>query len=248
MPSHDRCALTYISGYYFLSANTCMRAFIMSPWVSGLLVLVVLCEGWIQSTDAHGMERSWRNTQRSSNNSVSGLPSLDEVRGNGSMLLNITTLEGKNDLIFPSLNFTCNGTIKRVIFLAKQNIFSSPNYLDFGLWSPSTHSDILYQEKMFLSISNAVRFEDSGIAYVITPEEASFVEGDVFSIHQGATSLHYHLFFEEKKVYICRNYTTNNITCKMEKIGYPLVAIETGMYAYMELKQFFCNYNSLCRI
>ena len=207
----------------------------MSLLVSGLLVLVVLCEGWIQSVDAH---KSWRNTQRSSDNSVSGLSSLDEVRGNGSMLLNTTTLEGGNNLIFPSLNFTCNGTIEQLIFLVKQDEFNSLHSLDFGLWSPqSTHSDILYQEKMLLSLSNAVRFEKSGIAYKITPEGASFVEGDVFSIHQLNLRLRYHLFLAEKrKVQVCRDYTTNNM-CIMERIGYPLVAIETGMYAYMELKQ-----------
>ena len=201
----------------------------MSLLVSGLLVLVVLCEGWIQSVDAH---KSWRNTQHSSDNSVNGLSSLDEVRGNGSMLLNTTTLEGKNDLIFPSLNFTCNGTIEQLIFLVKQDEFNSSNYPDFGLWSPqSTHS---YQEKMLWSLSNAVRFGKSGIAYNITPEGASFVEGDVFGIHQLNTRLPYHLFLAEKrKVQVCRNYTM----CIMERIGYPLVAIETGMYAYMELKQ-----------
>ena len=206
----------------------------MSLLVSGLLVFVVLCEGWIQSVDAH---KSWRNTQRRSDNSVSGLSSLDEVRGNGSMLLNTTTLEGKNDLIFPSLNFTCNGTIEQLIFLVEQDNFNSTNYFMFGLWSPSTHNDT-YQRKMYLSVSNAVRFGDNGIAYEITPEEASFVEGDVFSIHQGGTSLYYHLFLEgKKKVQVC-SYTNN--MCKSKRIGYPLIAIETGMFMYVA-KACFCN-------
>ena len=86
----------------------------MSLLVTGLLVLVVLCESWIQSADAHDTESSWK-ALRSGDNSVNGLSSLDEVRGNGSMLLNVTTRNmRKNDLLFPSLNFTCNGTIERL--------------------------------------------------------------------------------------------------------------------------------------
>ena len=52
---------------------------------------------------------------------------------------------------------------------------------------------------MPLSTSEAVYFEDSRIAYEITPEEASFVEGDVFRIHQDAPRVHYELFLERKK-------------------------------------------------
>ena len=72
----------------------------MSLLVTGLLVLVVLCEGWIQSADAHDTESSWKALR----SSVNGLSSLDEVRGNGSMLLNITTRDmGKMICYFPAL-------------------------------------------------------------------------------------------------------------------------------------------------
>ena len=190
----------------------------MSAEVTVLLVLVVvLCQGWIEPADA----TSWR----SSNNSVSALSSLDEVRGNGSMLLNITARNvGKNDLLFPSLNFTCNGTIDRLVFLAEP---MKPSFnLNFGLWSPTHNNAILYHRKMLLSTSEAVHVEDSRIAYEIKPKEVSFVEGDVFGIHQDAPRVNYELFLERKKVQVC-NYTNN--MCKAGRIGYPLIAIETGM-------------------
>ena len=203
----------------------------MSLLVTGLLVLVVLCEGWIQSADAHDTESSWK-ALRSSDNSVNGLSSLDEVRGNGSMLLNVTTRNmSKNDLLFPSLNFTCNGTIERLVFLAKPK--NTSFYLSFG-WNSTHNNATLYHRQMPLSTSEAVHFEDSGIAYEITPEEASFVKGDVFRIHQDTPRVHYELFLERKKVQVC-NYTN---MCN-EIIGYPLIAIETGMYAYLCRKNVF---------
>lgn len=216
---------------FFWSANTCNSHFlreasVMSPLVTSLVVLVVVCGGWIQSVDAHAIERS-RRTLHSSSNSGSGLSSLDEVRGNGSMLLDITTLRGERDLIFPSLNFTCNGTIKRLIFLVEQSEVKF-NYFEFGLWSPT------HQRMRVLNISPANRLEGSGIAYKITPEKASFVEGDMFRIRQKFTSLRYHLFLDEKKkVQVC-----NNSTCKAERIGYPLVAVETGRVVYLFRKMF----------
>lgn len=207
----------------------------MSPLVTSLVVLVVLCGGWIQSVDAHAIERSWR-TLHSSSISGSGLSSLDEVRGNGSMLLDTTTLRGKRDLIFPSLNFTCNGTIKRLIFLVEQNEFKS-NYFEFGLWSPT------HQRNRVLNISTANRFERSGIAYAIKPKRGSFVEGDMFRIHQDGTSLRYHLFLDEKKkVQVCNN----NSMCEAERIGYPLVAVETGRVVYLFRKMFFIHVLLYC--
>lgn len=189
----------------------------MSLLVTVILVPVVLNEGWIQSVDAHGVERALR-----SSNSGNALSTLDEVRGNGSMLLAAALKNNieQGELLYSSLNFTCNGTIDRLIFLAEQSNLNSFNYLNFGLLHP-THNPL---RKMSFSASNATHFEDSRTAYEIMPEAAYFVEGDMFSIHQAGD--HYYIFFEKKKVKVCNSRGT---MCK-EKNGYPLVAIETSMF------------------
>ena len=54
-------------------------------------------------------------------NAGGGFPSLDEVRGNGSMLVKTSTPAaeaGTRTMLFPSMNFTCNGTITKLTFLA----------------------------------------------------------------------------------------------------------------------------------
>jgi hypothetical protein len=156
-----------------------------------------------------------------------GFPSLDEVRGNGSMLVNTTTHEDIGTVLFPSMNFSCGGRISKLTFLAVQGGVRTSD-LEIALVI-ATPQGAFRQENV--NASNASLIGDSGTGYELQ-YEVEFQAGDVLSVHQVPSS-HHHLLHQMNEVVETCTLTGDRLrsrdNCTFHRdIGRPLVAVETG--------------------
>ena len=174
-------------------------------------------------------------------NAGGGFPSLDEVRGNGSMLVKTSTLAeaGTRTLLFPSMNFTCNGIITKLTFLAVPRARDSRlvirSFFQIGrMYSEVDNTTYVgYPSNQGLNIDKAVHINGSVTGYELNYENGgiSFQAGEVFGLHQSTNSLYYLLHQIGERIETCsRNWKGNNFICTVGgDIDRPLVAVETGM-------------------
>ena len=158
-----------------------------------------------------------------------GFPSLDEVRGNGSMLVNTTTHEELSTVLFPGMNFTCDGRISKLTFLAVQGGIRTFD-LEFALRRPTPQGGVFTVD--IVNASNASLISGSGTGYEVK-YEAEFQAGDMLSVNQVPASRHHLLHQTNEVVKTCTltgrgwkkkvNFTSNR------DIGQPLVAVDTGI-------------------
>ena len=157
-----------------------------------------------------------------------GFPSLDEVRGNGSMLVNTTTHEDMGRVLFPSMNFSCNGTISKLTFLAVQGQVHTFD-LEIALGRPTPQGEVFTMDAV--NASNASLIGGSGTGYELK-YEVEFQAGDMLSVYQVFTSRH-HLLHQMNEVVETCTLTENRLRSRdnctiYSDIGRPLVAMETG--------------------
>ena len=174
-------------------------------------------------------------------NAGGGFPSLDEVRGNGSMLVKTSTPAaeaGTRTLLFPSMNFTCNGTITKLTFLAvpgRANRISSNFHLGRRVYSQvDNYTYLVDPHTEDLSIDGAVPIDESVTGYELNYEnEIPFQAGDVLGLEQSPHSLYYLLHQMGERIETCNmtwSVMWNNFICTVGgDIDRPLVTVETGM-------------------
>ena len=158
-----------------------------------------------------------------------GFPSLDEVRGNGSMLVNTTTHEDIGTVLFPSMNFSCNGRISKLTFLAVQGQVRTFD-LEIALGRPTPQGEVFTMD--IVSASNASLIGGSGTGYELK-YEVEFQAGDMLSVYQVSSSSRHHLLHQMNEVVETCTLTENRLrredNCTIHSdIGRPLVAVETG--------------------
>ena len=172
-------------------------------------------------------------------NAGGGFPSLDEVRGNGSMLVKTSTPAAEAEtrtLLFPSMNFTCNGTITKLTFLAvpgRANRISSNFHLG-RVYSQVDNTYLVDPHTEDLSIDGAVPIDGSVTGYELNYEnEIPFQAGDVLGLEQSPHSLYYLLHQMGERMETCDKTWSpiwNNFICTVGgDIDRPLVAVETSM-------------------
>ena len=167
-------------------------------------------------------------------NAGGGFPSLDEVRGNGSMLVKTSTLAeaGTRTMLFPSMNFTCNGTITKLTFLAANRI-SSFFHLGRVYSQVDNYTYLVDPHTEDLSIDGAVPIDGSVTGYELNYEsgEIPFQAGDVLGLQQ--SPLYYLLHQMGERMETCDKTWSpmrKNFICTVGgDIDRPLMAVETGM-------------------
>ena len=168
---------------------------------------------------------------------VSGFPSLKEVRGNGSLLVNTATHNEAYERIFPDMTFTCSGTVTKWTFIAlRGERRQGGSQLRLLRSSPEHHPHFTtyYQTARALVTSSASLVPGSVTGYELTGphHQLSFQAGDVLGMSQ-QHSLAAHLFMYQLgvRLEICKGMAngSNNYDCEEnEDIGRPLMAVRTG--------------------
>ena len=168
-------------------------------------------------------------------NAGGGFSSLDEVRGNGSMLVKTSTLAeaGTRTMLFPSMNFTCNGTITKLTFLAVPGANRIISNFHLGrVHSQVDNTYLVDPHTQDLSIDGAVPIDGSVTGYELNYEnEIPFQAGDVLGLEQ--SPLYYLLHQMGERMETCDKTWSpiwNTFICTVGgDIDRPLMAVETGM-------------------
>ena len=149
--------------------------------------------------------------------------SLDEVRGNGSLLVNASPDDEIIDkyVVFPSMQFNCSGNITKLRFLAFPDPDKNP-YVSFGLG--------YHHRATYWSGSDVNHIGGSGTGFELSyqPGEMIYHAGYIFAVNQSYTN-HKLLFYDmgEKRRRCISDIVNwqNGVT----SFGHqPLVSIETG--------------------
>ena len=165
--------------------------------------------------------------------STSGFPSLEEVRGNGSLLVNTTTHDEAYERAFPDMTFTCNGTVTKWTFIAlRGERRQGGSQLRLLRLSPSLQT--YYDTALALDTSSASLVPGSVTGYELTKpgHQLSFQAGDVLGMSQQHLLAAHHFMYQlGVRLDICKRLDggSSNYYCEETgDIGRPLVAVETG--------------------
>ena len=155
--------------------------------------------------------------------------SLVEIRGNGSLLVNVSPDDGNTGqfVLFPNMTFNCSGRITKVKFLALR----THRNLDFGVGQ--LQGDVnSYQVKHYIieqnvREGNTILFEQQFLSRVF-----QFEPGNVFALKQSDPLLMYNID-STIEVLICSKVHGHGkhqmYTCVTGHGYQPLVTIETGI-------------------
>ena len=160
------------------------------------------------------------------------LSSLDEVLGNGSMLVETTKFEDNDHVAFPTMNFTCSGSLTKLIFLAvPRPEVSGSDASNFGIGMLLESNTFAMHEK--LDIPDMVPIGGSGTGYELNyqPGDVSFQEGHMLALFQHPSSHHIILLQKGDMREVCRfgSVGWQNTTSCTNVSHRPLVAVETGI-------------------
>ena len=144
------------------------------------------------------------------------------------MLVNTTTHEELGTVLFPSMNFTCDGRISKLTFLAVQGELRSTE-LKFALGRSIGLGFVFTLDNV--NASNASIIGGSGTGYELK-YEVNFQEGDMLSVFQVPASRHHLLHQTNKVIETCTltgERSMKDVNCTVYgDLGQPLVAMETG--------------------
>ena len=160
---------------------------------------------------------------------TSGFPTLDEIRGNGSLLNDgvYSTHDGEIRSV-PGVQFTCNGRITKFTFIALP-----------GVGTQNTVLAILRQDNIIRNFSTAgatLSFGDFGYEISLPPPNGvlDLQTGDTLQIdHQWYASSRLRILHQvgDDMLDICwrwRNEGPSDTHCVLD-YDYPLLAVETSM-------------------
>ena len=160
------------------------------------------------------------------------LPSLDEVLGNGSMLVETTEFKDDDHVAFQTMNFTCSGYLTKLIFLAvpRYDALGSGG-LSFGIGMLLENNTFVIHEKLDIPDMDPIGGSGTGYQLNYQPGNVSFQEGHMLALFQYYSSHHIILLQKGEMREVCRfgsDGWQHSVSCT--NVGHrPLVAVETGI-------------------
>ena len=120
----------------------------------------------------------------SAESGTSGFPDLDTIYNAASLIQGLVERNGEQR-IFPGIYFSCNGSITKWIFLARDGRNLGNKYPELQIWR--TNDEQTYNKTAGVSVMDA---ETKGsFLYEYSPlEPTPFQDGDVFGLHQPMTA------------------------------------------------------------
>ena len=152
--------------------------------------------------------------------------SLDEVRGNGSLLLNVSTDPGiiGQFVVFPNMRFNCHGHINKVKFLAKPSNDTENPQFALGRFKPDGYYKIIYWPVNNTNKSGTIVEQSYHLGHM------NYKDGDVFAMQYSDSDSN--LFYNmDKMIYLYTCSQTNGpqmFGCIWGQGYQPLVTVETG--------------------
>ena len=198
------------------------------------VVAFLACCCWPQPVVTGKKPKSFCLALVCASNTARGLSNLDDIRGNGSLLVKVAPdyAISHNFIMFPTLKFNCDGEIKKVKYLAMPRNGTRP-YFSFGLgqlkeyYGTGTHYHVKFQRSTHIG-GSGTRFE---LSY--QSGSMSFKSGDIFAVNDLFIN-HELLFFDDKtEIERCIGHMRRYgyVSCNASSGNKPLVAIETGKLA-----------------
>ena len=162
---------------------------------------------------------------------TSGFPSLDEIRGNGSLLNDgvFSTHDGEIRSV-PGVRFTCNGRITKITFIALPGVGNRNSV--FAVIRPNDGTGTGIVRYSFGTSGATDSFGDFRYETVSVPD-VQFQGGDTLRINLQPYNMSRLRILHQRgdeELDICwKPFGVNvNYTCGLD-YDYPLLAIETGM-------------------
>ena len=163
---------------------------------------------------------------------TSGFPSLDEIRGNGSLLVDTTThTDESSQLLFPGINFTCNGTLTKLTFVAlRGDVRSVDSILNLFMKSHTGENEYTAGRKYNFNATIATPIPNTTGYELQFENGVPFKAGHVLGIRQASNSKYHFLYQLGEDITVCRRVDfSNEFSCRPEsEFGHPLVAVEAG--------------------
>ena len=165
---------------------------------------------------------------------MSGFPSLDEIRGNGSLLVDTTThTDESSQVLFPDINFTCDGRLTKLTFVALRGYVQSvDSILNLYMESSTVDNEYTAGSKHNFNATIATPIPGTATGYELQFENGvPFMAGHVLGIRSQVSSSKYHFLYQlGEEITVCRRvYSPNEFSCTPEsEFGRPLVAVEAG--------------------
>ena len=162
---------------------------------------------------------------------TSGFPSLEDVRGNGSLLGN-DVVYGTHDVEFRhfyNLTFNCTGRVTKFTFIAL------PVDGRFDMNVQINRGSTNVQQSKLRIPDMSPTFGLFGYSYEVpSASVTNFQPGDTFQIRHDKSFLSHHRLLYKSGVsqqYVCWWWTIYTYPARCEWVDdYPLMAIETGSY------------------
>ena len=160
---------------------------------------------------------------------------VDDLWVSGALLVNTTVDKGifRQHVVFPDLNFTCNGTINAVRFLAQRS-----------------HSDILRYPDILIGLGSQMRNSTYSVTYHSTSQAMNGIWSSGIEFEIKKLSIHYHtgeafamyhdlpLLHQMRKIRKCTKDQHNHqnhdnhpmlFECNDQEVYEPVLTINTGI-------------------
>ena len=173
------------------------------------------------------------------------LPSLDEVLGNGSMLVETTEFENDDHVAFQTMNFTCSGNLTKLIFLALPRPDApGSGGLYFGIGMLLESNTFVIHKKLDIPDMDPIGGSGTGYELNYQPGDVSLQEGHMLALFQHSSSHHIILLQKGEMIKVCRFGSEGwQHTAECTDVSHrPLVAVETGIFISLQQQPAIYNF------
>ena len=136
-------------------------------------------------------------------------------------------------VLFPDINFTCDGRLTKLTFVALRGYVQSvDSFLNLLVESSIVENEYTGGRIHYFNATTATPIHGTATGYELQFQNGvPFKAGHVLGIQTQVSSSKYHFLYQlGEDITVCRRVTfTNEFSCTLEsEFGHPLVAVEAG--------------------
>ena len=137
-----------------------------------------------------------------------------------------------SQVLFPDINFTCDGRLTKMTFVAlRGDVQSVDSILNLLMESPTVENEYTARSIHSFNATTATPIPGTATGYELQFENGvPFMAGHVLGIRQVSSSKYHFLYQLGEDITVCRRTNSpNEFFCIPESgFGHPLVAVEAG--------------------
>ena len=148
--------------------------------------------------------------------------------------MDITThTDELSQVLFPDINFTCDGTLTKLTFVAlRGDVGSIDSILNLLMESSTVDNEYNGRSIHRFNATTATPIPGTATGYELQFENGvPFMAGHVLGIRSQVSGSKYHFLYQlGEEIIVCRRASTpSQFSCTLEsEFGHPLVAVEAG--------------------